>query len=79
MSERTKKTIEVWDRCECGRILHSISEGQRGLCSSCWVASMPKDTKASLNRLISMAFKPATDAEKDAAVKDAMDRLREGH
>lgn len=75
---RTKTTIEVWNRCECGRVLHSIREGQRGLCASCWFSAMPKETKDSVNRLISMAFNPATDAEKAAAVKDVLDKLKGG-
>lgn len=81
------RTITVHDRCtteSCGRVLHSISEGERGLCSSCWVKGLKPETMKSLNRLIASAFNGASDAEKDAAVDDAFKQLgqeeeRHGH
>lgn len=54
--ERKKETIEVWNVCECGRTLSSINEGKRGQCSSCWVKSMPRDTKNAINQVIAAAF-----------------------
>lgn len=74
---REQETIEVWNVCECGRILHSIAEGKRGTCSGCWVNSMPSDTKTALNKLIGAAFrndKPSDD-EKDELIDDAMAKL----
>lgn len=73
--ERAKRTIEVWDRCECGRLLTSIAEGERGTCAGCWMKSMPADTKRSLNKLIGAAFRPTSDKEKDALIGDAMENL----
>lgn len=73
------RTITIHDRCTtaaCGRVLHSIKEGESGLCASCWVKAMPPDTRTAMNRLIAAAFKPTTDAEKDAAVDDALAKLR---
>lgn len=73
------RTITVHDRCTtdgCGRVLHSIAEGERGQCSSCWVKNMPADTRRALHKVIASAFKPTTDAEKDEAVTDAMAKLR---
>ena len=73
------RTITVWYRCTregCSRTLHSISEGERGVCSSCWFKSMPADTKQTLNKLIASAFNGASETEKDAAVTDAMGKLK---
>ena len=73
------RTITVHDRCTregCDRVLHSILEGERGVCSSCWYKSMPADTKKAMNRLIASAFNGSSEAEKGAAVDDAMEKLR---
>lgn len=75
MAERTKQTAEIWDRCECGKVLHSILEAMRGECASCHWAKAPSDTKKAMKKLLSAAFTPTTDAEKDQVVKDAMDKL----
>lgn len=75
MSERTQRTVTVWDRCECGRVLHSITEGQRGTCGTCWFKSMPSDTKAVLNKMIAAAFKPTSEDEKGRLVDEAMKKL----
>jgi hypothetical protein len=75
----TQRTISVWDRCtvpECNRVLHSISEGERGLCSSCWIKSLRPETRQALNRLVAAAFNGAGDAEKDAAVAGALNQLK---
>lgn len=72
---RTKRTIEIWDRCECGKTLHSIAEGQRGVCGPCWVKAMPRDTKEALDRLIASAFKPTSEADRGRLVDDAMAKL----
>lgn len=73
------RVITIHDRCttpQCGKVLHSIREGESGLCAACAFKAMPDDTKRAMNRLLSLAFKPATDAEKDAAVKDAMEKVK---
>ncbi len=75
MGERTKQTIEIWDRCECGRVLHSVAEATRGTCSSCWFKTMPGDTKRAMNRLVASAFNKANDSQKDAAIAEAMEKL----
>lgn len=65
------RTVTIHDRCiteGCGKTLHSIAEGERGTCASCWVKTMPADTRKAMNRLIAAAFRPTTDAEKDAVV-----------
>ena len=72
---REKRTIEIWDHCECGRTLHTITEGERGKCSSCWFKSMPTDTKRALNRVIASAFKPTSEDERGRLVDDAMAKL----
>lgn len=72
------RTITVHDRCTtegCGRVLRSISEGERGQCSSCWVKSLKPETRQAMNRLIASAFDGSSDAEKSAAVDDAFDKL----
>ena len=76
MTARTKTTVEIWDRCECGRGLRSLVEATRGVCASCYWQQAPADTKQALSKLVSFAFKPTTEAEKDSAVKDAMEKLR---
>lgn len=75
--ERKQETIQVWNVCECGRILHSMAEGKRGTCSGCWLKSMPKDTKAAINKVIGAAFRNSlpSDAEQDELITDAMDKL----
>ncbi len=69
------RTITVHDRCtapECGKVLHSIREGESGLCGACAFKRMPADTKAAMKRLLASAFNGSSDAEKDAAVQSAM-------
>lgn len=75
--ERAKTTVEVWNVCECGRILHSLSEAQRGTCSSCWVRTMPADTKRAMNRLIASVFNGEAKDDKRARelIDDAMSKL----
>lgn len=76
--ERKKETIEVWNVCECGRTLHSMHEGKRGQCASCWMKTMPSDTKTAMNKLISAAFRKEkpTASERDALIDDAMAKLK---
>jgi hypothetical protein len=76
VAERTKRTIEVWDRCECGRVLHSISEGERGTCATCWFKAMPQSTKTALNRLIACAFDGSPGGQKDTAIQAAFAALK---
>lgn len=74
------RTITVHDVCTnqgCGRTLHSILEGERGTCSTCWFNAMPKDTKKAMNRLIASAFNGSSDKEKQAAVDNAFKKLDE--
>lgn len=74
-TERTQRTITVWDWCECGSLLHSMAEGVRGTCATCWVKAMPSDTKKALNKMISAAFKPTTEEEKSNLVDSAFEKL----
>lgn len=76
MSDRKKENIAIWNVCECGRGLHSIAEGIRGTCSSCWVKSMPSDTKLALNRLISAAFKGQDSKDAPELIEDVMKKLK---
>jgi hypothetical protein len=72
------RTITVHDRCTvegCNRVLHSIHEGERGICSSCWYKRIPDDTKKSLNKLVASAFNGSTDEQRDAAVEEAIGKL----
>lgn len=72
------RTIIVHDRCTksgCNQLLHSISEGERGVCAACWFASLKPETKRAMNRLIASAFNGSTEAEKDAAARDAFEKL----
>lgn len=75
--ERKKETIEVWNICECGAVLHSLAEGTRGTCSHCWFKSMPPDTKAAMNRLISSAFQKEKPTGKEIVnlIDDAISKL----
>ena len=76
-----QRTITVWDKCTtegCNRILHSIKEGERGLCSSCWFKTIPPDAKKAMNRLIASAFNGSTAEQKDQAVDDVMERSNRG-
>lgn len=74
------RTITIHDSCTttgCNRTLHSIVEGERGTCSSCWFKSLKPETKKSMNRMIASAFNGASESEKDEAVDDAMKKLEE--
>jgi hypothetical protein len=74
------RIVRIHDRCTvdgCNRTLHSISEGERGTCSSCWVKSLRPETKKALNRLIASAFNNSSEKEKDEAVDDAFKKLDE--
>jgi DNA-directed RNA polymerase subunit RPC12/RpoP len=72
------RTITIHDVCTtdgCGRTLHSISEGERGRCGSCWFKSLSAEDRKSMNRLIASAFNGSSNAEKEAAVDDAVKRF----
>lgn len=72
------RTITVHDRCtvpDCNRVLHSIREGEMGVCSSCWFASLKPETKGAINKLIASAFNGSTEEQKGSAVSEAMKRL----
>lgn len=73
---REKRTVEVWNVCECGEILHSMSEGERGTCSSCWVKSWTPEKRKAMGTLIASAFNGSTDAQKDAAIDEAFKQTR---
>lgn len=75
---REKRTVEVWNVCECGEILHSMNECERGTCSSCWIKTWTPEKKAAMNKLIASAFNGSTDAQKDAAIDEAFKHTREG-
>lgn len=73
------RTITIHDKCTtegCGRLLHSIVEGERGTCSSCWVKSLSRETKKAMNRVIASAFNGSTQAQKEEAVDDALKQLK---
>ena len=71
------RTVTIRNICEkCSKTLHGIAEGERGTCASCWFKDMPKDTKQAMNKLIASAFNGSSEAEKGAAVDDAMAKLR---
>lgn len=74
---REKRTTEVWNVCECGRILHSLHEAERGECSGCWVAKMPADTKNAMNKLLASAFNGLAKDESKIGpiIDDAMSKL----
>lgn len=76
MSDTPKtRTITVYDRCTalgCGRVLHSIVEGERGTCGACAFKRMPDDTKRAMNRLIASAFNGSTEEQRSQAVDEAM-------
>lgn len=74
------RTVVIHDTCTtpgCGRVLHSIKEGEAGICSSCWFKTLKPETKQAMNKLIASAFNGSTDAQKDAAVDEAMKCLKE--
>ncbi|TMJ00857.1 MAG: hypothetical protein E6G97_18150 [Alphaproteobacteria bacterium] len=72
------RTITVHDRCtKCNRTLHFISEGERGVCGPCWVASLAPETKKAINRVIASAFNGSGEEEKSQAVDGAMKALQQ--
>jgi len=74
------RTITVHDRCTaegCGRVLHSIKEGERGLCSSCWFKLLMPQQRTAMNRLIATAFNGSSEEQKDAAVKEVMEQFKD--
>lgn len=76
MKERTQRTVRVWNRCECGRTLLGLGEAIRGQCASCYMKTIPTDTKQALGRLLAAAFKPTSNAEKDRLVDDALNKIK---
>lgn len=73
------RTVTIHDRCTtagCGKLLHFVREAEAGQCSACWVKSMPPDKKRALQRLISVAFNGASEAEKHAVVDAAFKQFR---
>lgn len=76
MIERKQESHILWNVCECGKVLTSIHEGKRGLCSTCWFKLMPADTKQSLNRLLSAAFTKADEKKAGDLIDDALSKLK---
>lgn len=74
--ERIKETIEIYNICTCGKTLHSINEGKRGLCSSCWFKTLGDTTKTAFKNLISATFKSITDEEKQKLVNNAFKAIQ---
>lgn len=72
---RKQKTVQIWNVCKCGRVLHSIREATTGECSGCWMKGMRKDTKSALGKLIRATLEPTSDEEKDNLIEDAMQKL----
>jgi hypothetical protein len=75
---RPTRTVTIYDKCLCGRTLHSINEATRGECATCWIKHLSPDTYQAMQRLILSAFNGSTDAQKDAAVKDAFAAMEKG-
>lgn len=74
------RTIVIHDKCTaegCNRTLHSISEGERGLCASCWVKGMKPEAKQALNKLIASAFNGSSEEQRGKCVDEAMKHLDE--
>lgn len=74
------RTITVFGRCqtpECNKVLHSIAEGERGTCATCRFRQMKPETKAALNRVIAAAFDGSNEPRRNAAIDDAVKKLRE--
>lgn len=74
------RTIVIHDRCttpSCNRTLHTIAEGERGTCSSCWFKTLTPAVKSSMNKLIASAFNGSTEEQKSAAVDEALKRFRQ--
>lgn len=73
------RTIIVHDKCTnagCNKTLHSIVEGERGVCASCWFRKLPDATQKAMKSVISLAFKSGTtEQEKQLAVEDLNKRL----
>lgn len=76
MIERKQESVSLWNVCECGRVLKSIHEGKRCLCSTCWFKSMPSDTKQSLNRLLHAAFTNVDDKKAGELIDESMSKLQ---
>jgi hypothetical protein len=68
---RATRTVTVYDHCTCGRVLHSLREAESGQCARCWFAAMSPEKRKDLNRLVAAAFDGSTDAQKEAAVREA--------
>lgn len=75
----TTRTITVHDRCTgCERVLLSISEGQRGTCSSCWFKSLRPEKARALNRLVEATFNGnVSEQHREDAVRVAVGILQE--
>ena len=66
-------------KCTCGRTMISRDERERGWCSTCDVASWSPEKRAAMDQCIGLAFRkrPATEAEKDAAIDEALKHCRQ--
>ena len=66
------RTVTVHDRCTkpgCKKVLLSIAEGERGICSHCWYETLDDRSKASIARLIAVTI------QKDAESSPEQDRI----
>ena len=73
------RATAVYDRCTtegCNKVLHSISEAERGKCSSCWVSSLKPETRKAMNKLIASAFNGSTEQQKEKAVDEAFAAMK---
>lgn len=75
---RQQRTVTIWDKCECGKTLHSLAEAERGSCSHCWFVKLKPDTVKAMNRMIAAAFRPqneTTEEQKGALIDDAFQKV----
>lgn len=76
-TKRTIEVYEVYDVCvKCERLLHSIAEGERGTCSTCWFADLKPGTHKAIKNLIAAAFNGSAESQKDKVVDDAFKAMR---
>lgn len=74
---RVPRTIIVWDNCECGEVLYTLIEAERGSCAKCWFKAMPADTKEAMNQILVASLGPKkSEAERLKLIADAEEKLK---
>jgi hypothetical protein len=68
----TTRRVVLHTRCaipECGKVLLSIAEGERGTCLGCWAGTLSPAKRQAIDALLTIIRSGGTEDEQDEAGK----------